>query len=393
MANQGTGNGLVIHGGGPTPVLNASLAGAIYEARHRPEFGRLWGARHGVAGALQGEFWDLLAQPHDVIDSLMRTPGSAIGSSRMHLEPQHYAELLDVLQKNDIRYVFVTGGNGTQDTGLRIAKTAEERGYELFVVGIPKTVDNDLGYTHFSPGYPSAARFYAQAVRDIGEDNRSLPTPINVTEIIGRNAGWVVGATALARKHEDDAPHLIYLPEQRLSEDQLCEDVEAVYRRLGRCVVAICEGQLNLSGEAFGADAHAPKGSRDRLASNLAHQVASLLTRRLGVRARSEKPGLLGRSCSLDVPVLDREAAFGCGAAAVRDAANGLSGHMVTIESPVEPGAPLHFGRVPFAQVAIAENTVPKEWIAASGNDVTAEFLAYALPLVGPIEGHPCLVG
>lgn len=387
------GNALVIHGGGPTPVLNASLAGVIREAGRQPGIGRLWGARHGVAGALQASFWDLLAQPKEVIAALSLSPGSAIGSSRMHLEEQHYAALQGVFEKHDIRYVFVTGGNGTQDTGLRIARTAADRGYELHAVGIPKTVDNDLGYTHFSPGYPSAARFYAQAVRDIGEDNRSLPTPINVTEIIGRNAGWVVGATALARRDDDDPPHLVYLPERRLSEDQLCADVEGVYRRLGRCVVAICEGQLNLEGEAFGADAHAPRGSRDRLASNLGHQVADLLTRRLGIRARAEKPGLLGRSCSLDVPALDREAAFGCGVAAVRDAAGGCSGHMVTIEPLEEPGSPVRFGRVPFAKVAIAENTVPLDWIAASGNDITDAFRAYAAPLLGPIGAHPRLVG
>lgn len=392
MSKQSSGNALVIHGGGPTPVLNASLAGTIREAQQQPAIGKLWGARFGVAGALTEDFWDLLAQPEAVIAGLLHSPGSAIGSSRKHMEPGHYEDLQKVIAKNEIRYVFMTGGNGSQDTGMRISQAATAVGYELYVVGIPKTVDNDLGFTHFSPGYLSAARFYAQAVRDIGEDNRSLPTPINVTEIIGRNAGWVVGATALARRHPDDAPHLVYLPEHRISEEQLCADVEAVYRRLGRCVVSVCEGQLNLEGEAFGADAHSAKGSRDRLASNLGHQVAALLTKRLGVRARSEKPGLLGRSCSLDVPQLDRDAAFGCGATAVRDAVAGHSGHMITILPITTEETTLRYGRVPFPEVAIAENTVPKEWISPSGNNVTEPFLEYVRPLVGDIPAHPRLV-
>lgn len=307
MSTQLHGKALVIHGGGPTPVLNASLAGVIAAARDCPEIESLLGARFGVDGALRSDFFNLLAQSPETLEALRYSPGSAIGSSRRHMRDDDYAQLHEVLASHGIRFVFVTGGNGTQETGLRILQMAEQQCYEMRVMGIPKTIDNDLGYTHFSPGYPSAARFFAQAVRDIGEDNRSLPTPINVTEILGRNVGWVVGATVLARTHQDDAPHLVYLPEHPISEDQLCADVEHVYRRLGRCVVAICEGQRNTDGDPFGAESHAAPGSRDRLASNLGHQVAAILTQRLGVRARSEKPGLLGRSSAVDVPELDRE--------------------------------------------------------------------------------------
>lgn len=391
MPNQLHGAALVIHGGGPTPVLNASLAGVIAEARNSLPIRRLLGAKHGMDGALAGEFFDLYAQDEDLVAGLRYSPGSAIGSSRRHMGDEDYQRLQEVLQAQEVRYVFVTGGNGTQEAGLRVLQIARASNYELQVVGIPKTVDNDLGYTHFSPGYPSAARFYAQAVRDIGEDNRSLPTPINVTEIIGRNVGWVVGATVLARQRDDDPPHLVYLPEHRISEDQLCADVEAVYRRLGRCVVAICEGQRNTKGEAFGADSHASPGSRDRLASNLGHQLAALLTARLGVRARSEKPGLLGRSCSLDVPEVDREAAFRCGVAAVQDAMAGLSGHMVTVDSVDARTKEIQIGRVSFETVAMAERSVPAEWIASAGNDVTEEFRSYAAALVGDIVAHPRL--
>ncbi|MDZ7638470.1 MAG: 6-phosphofructokinase [Bryobacterales bacterium] len=246
------GAAVVIHGGGPTPVLNASLCGMILEARNQRQITAFYGAKHGVQGVLKEDFWDLLAQPNHVVNGLRVTPGSAIGSSRMHVKDEHLQQALDVFAKKNVRFAIFAGGNGTQETGLRLERAAQARGYELRVVGIPKTVDNDLGFTLFSPGYPTAARFFAQAIRDIGEDNRSLPTPINVVEVIGRNVGWVVGATALARWREDDPPHLIYLPERRVSEDQVCGDVERVYRKLGRCVVAICEGQLNEKGEPFG---------------------------------------------------------------------------------------------------------------------------------------------
>ncbi|MCW5965070.1 MAG: diphosphate--fructose-6-phosphate 1-phosphotransferase [Bryobacterales bacterium] len=391
MPTQLHGKALVIHGGGPTPVLNASLAGVISAARDCPEIESLLGARFGVDGALRGDFFNLFAQLPETLEALRHAPGSAIGSSRRHMREDDYAQLHELLARQDIRFVFVTGGNGTQETGLRILKMAERHGYEMRVMGIPKTIDNDLGYTHFSPGYPSAARFFAQAVRDIGEDNRSLPTPINVTEVLGRNVGWVVGATVLARAHPDDAPHLVYLPEHPVSEDHLCADVERVYRRLGRCVVAICEGQRNTDGDPFGAESHAAPGSRDRLASNLGHQVAAILTQRLGVRARSEKPGLLGRSSAVDIPHLDREAAFGCGVSAVRQAVQGNSGCMVTIERVDAATGALSFGSAALNDVAMMERSVPRDWIAPEGNDITQAFRDYAQALVGSIVAHPRL--
>lgn len=388
MAHKLHGAAIVIHGGGPTPVLNASLSGMITEARHHREITALYGAKHGVQGVLKEEFWDLLAQPDHVVRGLRTAPGSAIGSSRMRVQPEHYRQMLDVFARHKIRFVFVAGGNGTQDTGLRLEQAAQERGYELRVVGIPKTVDNDLGVTLFSPGYPTAARFFAQAFRDIGEDNRSLPTPINVIEVIGRNAGWVVGATALARWREDDPPHLIYLPERRISEDQLCADVERVYRKLGRCVVALCEGQLNDQGEPFGASFHATPGARDQLAANLAHQVATLLTARLGVRARSEKPGLLGRASAVDVVELDRKASYLCGQHALLGAISGLSGSMVTIERADPASGQFTIGSASFERVALTEHALTAAHIHEEGNDVTEAFLEYVRPLAGPIEPH-----
>jgi 6-phosphofructokinase 1 len=388
MAQNLHGAAIVIHGGGPTPVLNASLSGMITEARNHRQITALYGAKHGVQGVLNEQFWDLLAQPDHVVRGLRNTPGSAIGSSRMRVREEHYPQMLEVFARHDIRFAFVAGGNGTQDTGLRLERAARAQGYELRVVGIPKTVDNDLGVTLFSPGYPTAARFFAQVFRDVGEDNRSLPTPINVIEVIGRNVGWVVGATALARWREDDPPHLIYLPERRISEDQLCADVERVYRKLGRCVVAMCEGQLNDKGKPFGASFHATPGARDQLAANLAHQVATLLTERLGVRARSEKPGLLGRASALDVVDLDRRASYLCGQHALLGAIAGLTGSMVTIERFDAATGQITMGAASFERVALTEHALTPEHILEAGNGVTEAFLEYVRPLTGPIEPH-----
>ncbi len=388
MSSQLCGAAVVIHGGGPTSVLNASLCGMILEARRQRQVSAFYGAKHGVKGVLDENFWDLLAQPDHIVNGLRTSPGSAIGSSRMHVTDEHVSQVLGIFEKWNIRFAFVAGGNGTQETGLRLLRAAEAKGYELRVVGIPKTVDNDLASTHFSPGYPTAARFFAQAFRDIGEDNRSLPTPINVIEVIGRNVGWVVGASALARSRENDPPHLIYLPEHRVSEDQLCADVERVYRKLGRCVVAMCEGQRNEKGDPFGAAFHATAGARDQLAANLAHQVASLLTERLGVRARSEKPGLLGRSSALDVVPLDRQASWLCGQRAIHHAVNGMSGRMLTVEALGDAQGETVIGSVPFEAVSRAEHALDASHIHPDGNDVTEAFLSYVRPLVGPIEPH-----
>jgi 6-phosphofructokinase 1 len=236
---------------------------------------------------------DLLALDADLVRQVGEAPGSALGSSRLPLADEDFAHLLDTFRRTDVHTFFYTGGNGSMDTALRIARYARVAHFDLQGIGIPKTIDNDLRVTDRTPGYASTARFFACAARDVGEDNRSLPSPVCVLETLGRNAGWIVAATSLARHAEDDAPHLIYFPERRLSLDRIAADVERVYRRLGRVVVAVCEGQLDESGRPFGADVDRAGSEVQRLASNLGHTLARLLSEKLGIRARAEKPGLL----------------------------------------------------------------------------------------------------
>jgi 6-phosphofructokinase 1 len=376
-------NAVVAHGGGPTAVINASLAGLIEEQRRRGL--GLYGARYGVAGLLRGDLVDLLALDADLVRQIGESPGSALGSSRYPLADDDYARLLDVFRRAEIHTFFYTGGNGSMETALRIAQYAREDRYDLQTIGIPKTIDNDLLVTDHTPGYASTARFFACAARDVGEDNRSLPSPVCVLETLGRNAGWIVAATSLARHGEDDAPHLIYFPERRLSLERIAADVERVYRRLGRVVVAVCEGQLDDAGRPFGADVDRAESAAQRLASNLGHTLAHLLSEKLGVRARAEKPGLLGRCCGEFAVALDRREAFACGRAAAVAAAEGHTDAMVALRRDSTTFL------TPLETVARQERRMPAEWIHPNGNDVMTEFREYATGLVGEIRGWPRL--
>jgi 6-phosphofructokinase len=371
------------HGGGPTAVINASLAGLIEERRRHGD--GLYGARYGLAGLLRGDLVDLLALDAHLVRQIGESPGSALGSSRLPLAEEDCARILEIFRRAEVHTFFYTGGNGSMDTALRMEQYARGAHYELQVIGIPKTIDNDLRVTDHTPGYASTARFFACAARDVGEDNRSLPAPVCVLETLGRNAGWIVAATSLARHGEDDAPHLIYFPERRLSLDRIAADVERVYSRLGRVVIAVCEGQLDEGGRPFGADEDRAGSETQRLASNLGHTLARLLSAKLGIRARAEKPGLLGRCCGEFVVSRDRREAFACGQAAAKAAGEGESGVMVALRPD---GSTFH---TPLEKVARVERLLPAEWIQPEGNDVLPVFREYAAPLTGEIAGWPRL--
>ncbi len=378
---------MVAHGGGPTSVINASLAGVVEACRGHYE--TVWGARFGVEGLLASDFVDLTAQDPALLKRVAQTPGSAIGSSRRRLDEDDYSGIFDVLRKRNVHCLFYTGGNGSMSTALAFHQRARALGSELQVIGIPKTIDNDLAVTDHSPGYASTARYFACAARDAGEDNRSLPAPICVLEVLGRNAGWVAAATSLARADADDAPHLIYLPERRVSFDQIASDVQSVYQRLKRVVVAVCEGQRDDCGQVFGAQTDRADSPVHALASNLGHTLANALTARLGVRARAEKPGLVARSSGLCVSVVDREEAWQCGYAAGAAATRGESGVMVAIRREMPYRGTMFL--TPLETVARVERLLPRGWISPDGNDVTAEFREWARPLIGPIESWPRL--
>ncbi len=384
-------NALVAHGGGPTSVINASLAGLIDASRKRKLFAALYGARFGVRGLLDQQWTDLLTQDPDFIEQIGRSPGSALGSSRQKLSDSDYYRILEIFDRNNIHCFFYTGGNGSMNTALRVSRFARSAGYTLQVIGIPKTIDNDLCVTDHTPGYSSTAHFFAVAARDVGEDNRSLPSPVCILEVLGRNAGWVVAATALARKRHGDAPHLIYFPERPVSLDRIAADVDRVYTRLGRTVIAVCEGQVDEAGNTFGADVDRADSAVHRLASNLGHTLARLITQKLKLRARSEKPGLFGRCCGPLSTQLDREEARRCGVAAGEAAAQGDSDVMIAIRRDSNVPYRSSTFLAPLSEVARAERLLPIEWIASEANDVTPAFLDYLSPLIPVIDPYPHL--
>ncbi|MBV9265510.1 MAG: diphosphate--fructose-6-phosphate 1-phosphotransferase [Acidobacteriaceae bacterium] len=384
-------NALVAHGGGPTSVINASLAGLVNRAREMRSFKHFYGARLGVKGILAEDWVDLLSYGFEAIEAVGRTPGSAIGSSRQKLSDDDYGTILHIFDRHNVRCFFYTGGNGSMDTALRVEQCARAQGFELKVIGIPKTIDNDLEITDHTPGYPSTAHFFAIAARDVGEDNRSLPSPVCVLEVLGRNVGWVAAATALARHTDADAPHLIYFPERPRSLDQIAADVDRVYTRLGRVVIAVCEGQMDEKGQPFGADVDRAGSTVHRLASNLGHTLARRISETVGIRARSEKPGLFGRCCGPLASEVDRCEAYACGRAAAAAAIDGESGVMIAIRRVDETLYRSEYFLTPLTEVARRERTMPDEWINEQGNDVTSPFLEYLRPLVPQVHAYPRL--
>lgn len=386
MANRGAV--LVAHGGGPTPVLNASLAGVVSEVHRRGEFSALYGARFGAKGLLAGDLIDLSSLDEATLERIAVAPGSVIGSSRYKVGEDDYERILDLCRRHDIHSLLYTGGNGSMETARRLHYAARDAGADLRVIGIPKTIDNDIPVTDHTPGYASCARFFAHAARDIGADNEALPSPVTVLEVLGRNVGWVVAGTVLARHVPDDPPHLVYLPEIPLGADRLCDDVMRVYDRLGRVVIAVCEGQKDEQGGWFGADLVTAPGARDQLPANMGHIIARTIWDRTGVRARAEKPGLLGRSCAPLASVVDRGESWQCGEAAVRAALEDRSGEMVSIRRVSTEPYHSEMELVSLDQVARTERPFPPEWVSPTRNDLQPEFIEWARPIVGEVAAH-----
>ncbi len=380
---------LLAHSGGPTAVINASLQGIVEEARRHRVITGVLGARFGIEGLLAGDFADLLALAPERLAAVGHATSSAIGTSRRAVTAADLERVLDVCRAHDVRWLFYTGGNGSMETARQIATAARASGRPLGVIGVPKTIDNDLAATDHTPGYPSAARFFACAARDIGADNRALRGLVQIIEVLGRNTGWITAATTLARHRPDDAPHLVYLPEHPLPLARFLDDVQRVFDRLGRCTVTVCEGQLDEHGAPFGADVR--MSSRGPLATNLAHRLALLVTEHLGVKARGEKPGLLGRVSTELRSDVDWIEARRVGEAAVRAAVAGESGMMVTLDRLPGLDYGCTTGLVPLERVAGTARRFPAEWIDSGGQDVRSDFRDWAAPLVGPIAADEAI--
>ncbi len=381
------GNLVVGQSGGPTAVINNSLVGVIHEAMKHTEIEGIYGMLHGIAGILDQEFADLRRESPETLETLRYTPASALGTVRYKVTDEDYPRILEVFKAHNVRYFFYIGGNDSMDTTNKISQVAEREGYELHCIGVPKTVDNDLAMTDHCPGYGSAARFVASAIRNTALDTKAMGDsgPIKLMEIMGRNAGWLVAATALARQEDDDPPHLIYMPEYPVTLDKIIEDVRAVYERHGYCVAAVSEGVKDPSGKEL-ADMAGPvevDAFGHKALGDVVDTIAVAIREKLGLRARLDKPGYLQRSFAELASPVDREEAYSVGQAAVRIAVEGETGKMITLVR--QPGREYlcEVGLAPLMEVANKERKMTREYIADDGNDVTPAFVEYARPLIG----------
>ena len=376
------GNMLIAHGGGPTPVINSSLLGAVREAKKHPEIETVYGARFGAEGILAGDLIDLGAVPDEQLDLLARTPASAIGSCRRKLTDADYPAVLECFKKFNIRYFFYNGGNDSMDTCNKVYQLAVKSGYELRVIGIPKTIDNDLAVTDHCPGFGSAAKYAAASALEIAQDAAALPIHVVVMEMMGRNAGWITAASAL---FTDLMPceHLVYLPETDFDKDEFLAAVKEKWAKGRGLLVTVSEG-IHYAGGAPVADSGIVDGFGHKVPGGAAQTLSDMIMNETGIKSRSEKPGLLGRTSVALMSEIDRDEAELAGATAVKSAVEGQTGYMVGFRTERKPEYKSKTILVPLEQVANAEKTFPLEWITPGG--VTDEFRDYCLPLIGEYD-------
>jgi len=384
------GKVLVAQGGGPTAVINQSMVGAVLESRKFRNIDKVYGAFHGVRGLIDEEFLDLTQETTHNLEMVAQTPSSALGSTRDKPDLDYCREIFRVLQAHEIGYFFYIGGNDSSDTVRIVSEEARKANYGLRCIHIPKTIDNDLMVTDHTPGFPSAARFVAQAFMGVNLDNWSLPG-VYIGVVMGRHAGFLTAASALGKKFPDDGPHLIYLPERAFDVDRFLADVKATMDKYGRCVIAVSEGVADADGvpiatklaEEVEHDAH---GNVQLGGGALADMLVDKVKRGLGYkRVRGDTFGYLQRSFVGCVSDVDQREAREVGEKAVQYAMWGDRDGSVTIHRTGFYSVDYQLS--PLEAVAGKTKTMPDEFIADNGTDVTDAFRLYLRPLLG--KGMP----
>lgn len=384
---MGTNRILIAQGGGPTAVINQSLVGAVLEARRFQQVERVYGARHGVRGIVNEDLVDLTQETVAHLERVAATPASALGSTRDKPDVKYCQEIFKTLQAHEIGQFFYIGGNDSSDTVRIVSEEARKAGYPLRCMHIPKTIDNDLVGNDHTPGFPSAARFVVQAFAGANLDNAALPG-VYVGVVMGRHAGFLTAAAALARKYPDDGPHLVYLPERTFSTEQFLADVKRIHERLGRCIVAVSEGIHDASGTPIASqlaktverDAHGnvQLSGTGALADLLCDEIKDKLSIK---RVRGDTFGYLQRSFLGCVSDVDQREAREAGEKAVQFAMWGGQDGSVAIKRVGDYASA--FELVPLETVAGKTRVMEDELIAASGTDVTPAFFRYLQPLLG----------
>lgn len=377
--------------GGPTSVINASASGVFQQALKEDAITNVYGAAHGIKGVLTEQLYDIGKEDLKELELLKTTPSSALGSVRYKLadpdvDDTDYKRMLEVFKKYDVRYFFYNGGNDSMDTCNKISKFMQKSGYEMRVMGVPKTIDNDLWATDHCPGFGSAAKYIATTMAEVYQDARVYDTgTITIVEIMGRNAGWLTAASALAGT-KGAGPDLIYLPERAFDMDAFLAKVEELYNKNGKVIVAVSEGIKDKDGKyisEYGANLTQQKDSFGHAQlGGLAYTLSNFVREKTGAKIRAIEFSLMQRCAAHVASKTDYEESFLAGQTAVKKAVEGMTDHMVGFKCDRTNGYKCEIALIPLDEVANKEKKVPDEWITEDGVGVTQGFIDYALPLI-----------
>lgn len=388
------GNAIIGQSGGPTSVINSSLAGVISGSKTMNGIETLYGMNYGIEGFMQEQLLNLTVQKDNIIEGLKTTPSSALGSSRHKVQDSDFPRIMEVLKKFNIRYFFLIGGNDTMDTVNRIEKYCNENNYDLIGVGIPKTVDNDLLGTDHTPGFMSAANYNILSVLQSGVLARDMQRvdKFVIFQTIGRDAGWLGASTAMAKKKESDAPHLIYLPERPFNKEHFLEDAKACIAKYGWVSVVCGEGIKYADGTAVSASETKDKFNNVEFGAmggaSVAMNLHKMLSSELDVRGEFQISESLIMAAQDRAVKHDIEEAFQCGQEAVKLAENQSSGFMVSMERVSNTPYQIKFVKAPLSDVAVAAKEMPENFINERGNFITDDFIEYMKPLCAELPQY-----
>ena len=399
------GNLLVGQSGGPTAVINASLAGVLQEAGKHECIEEIYGGLNGILGILNEEMIDINEQKAKTIDGLRFTPAAALGTCRYKIDfkkkPEKAAQdmdrLFEVFKAHNIRFFFYIGGNDSQDTSHKIHLEAVKRGWDMRIIGVPKTIDNDLPHTDSCPGYGSVIKYNAATVMEIGCDVSSMATDDGsccIVEVMGRAAGWIAAGTVVAKRDPSDPPHIILLPELPFNEEKFLARLKQVVDEQRYCIVVVGEGLKNEAGEEIGADKTKLDAFGHPVLSGAADALAEIVQGKLDLKTRTVKLGYAQRAAEHFASATDSNNAYACGVAGVKAAVEGKSGFMVKIVRNTNGNGSIKWetGLQDLAEVANVEHFIPRDWISEDGFLPNEKFVQYARPLIEgevkfPIEG------
>ncbi|HHV96109.1 MAG TPA: 6-phosphofructokinase [Clostridiaceae bacterium] len=388
--------------GGPTSVINASAAGVFQEALKQDCITAVYGAAHGIKGVLNEQLYDISKEDPYELELLKTTPSSALGSVRYKLkdldeDDTDFKKILEVFKKYNVRYFFYNGGNDSMDTCYKISKYMQKVGYECRVMGVPKTIDNDLWGTDHCPGYGSAAKYIATSIMEIYHDAKVYDRGmVTILEIMGRNAGWLTAASVLAA-YKGYGPDLIYLPEVPFDIDKFIEEVTKIYKKNNNCIVAVSEGIKDKDGKyisEYGSDLAKSKDAFGHAQlGGLAATLANFVKQKTGAKVRGIEFSLLQRCAAHLGSLTDVNEAYMAGQAAVQNAVQGITDKMVAFERAEGPEYKCNIKLIDLAEVANKEKKVPLEWITNDGTWISEKFIDYAMPLIQGESRPPMVEG